>query len=93
MRKLVFKPNANPVTQAEIVEYLRTHRPAFPRTMAYSRGPKKLVILYFRLFAEVQRLNPDLIKTSWFQVGNGQGQPAQQIGYSWVGGNTEPRVF
>ena len=91
MPKLVIKPGANPVTQAEVLEYMKAHRPAFPRKMARGRGHKSLP--YLRLFSEVWLNNKDKIRTAWYQLGDGKGQPAQVLGYTWTGGSQEAKIF
>lgn len=91
MPKLIIVAGVNPVTQAEVLEYIKEHRPAFPRKMARSRNHKFLP--YIRLFSEVWENNRNLIRTGWYQLGDGKGQPAQVLGYSWTGGTTEGKVF
>lgn len=73
------------VSLEEIVEYLKAHPGGTPRDMSRKRNDAKNRIVYFRMFGEVHRRNKNSIRTEFRVIGDGKGNPVQQLHYFWIG--------
>ena len=74
------------VTLEEVVEYMKAHPGGCPRDMSRTRNDAKNRIKYFRLFGEAhRRYGNGNIRTEFRTIGDGCGNPVQQLHYWWIG--------
>jgi hypothetical protein len=69
----------------EVLEWIKSHPGGTARQMSKQKQDVKNRIIYFKLFGEVLARNPGKVRTEYHVIGDGRGQPCQQLHYFWIG--------